>query len=751
MINLVLYQHLNDLKAEFDEKNLIQLPLIVPSPRDADRIRELIPNVNTKTLPDFQKELLNLHDPEAERLTKAQALWYLGKLWKSLYPQEGFHRFLGAYQLLTEIRSFSLFQEVAEEIASHYPDIEKHFILQGVEFLNQAPYWDEGRLNQLLPQAPGDHLCFWGFSHLNAIQVDGINALGKEKDVTIFTPRELLEQAKGSDWICWLDSQELEKVFIGERSIPKVSKVIEFPSGRLNQSLVQLKKQTPSDEYEVYFLKGQDQLFAQLEIPWSNRSFKLRFDLFIDLLQRYKERLLRVEISKGEILDWVSSEVKVLYQDFRAIKFLFSLRDAIQDWDRSLEEKLDEFSIHLVFEYLKFSLPRYAGIQYVQSESKKTCDLAIMSREYGSLFTSDQFRVPQLESYLKSLGPFPRAKLDLIHGKHTYFNNPDKIVFLVEQGLLKEDYELIEYLSFFEAKEDKLEIESSFKKQTLDAFQSKGHKLSYLSASRLQSFIDCPKKYALRYVEKLEEKILFEEALEANQLGSLEHLVIKAYCESYKEFSEENLQSLTQKTLKEYLSLEKIKLSAHDYLAHFIEIRDCARNGIQFFFSLKEQFPNIQWFFEWEISKNTKNRKGQIDLLGKSDERLFIFDFKRSAGSIPSQTSVSQYKKIQLLFYYHCFEVLKSREVFLGYLCLDDLEKSWYFSNSELEIKEGKRVLSRSEEAWLQSLDNYPDFESQLVAQIEKSESFEPQPIDSSACRFCSLKRTCSRGEILWN
>jgi len=145
-----------------------------------------------------------------------------------------------------------------------------------------------------------------------------------------------------------------------------------------------------------------------------------------------------------------------------------------------------------------------------------------------------------------------------------------------------------------------------------------------ISASRLQCFIDCPKKFYFTHIEKTKREIQLLETLRPFNLGSLEHEIIEKYLGRNKSFEQKIHQQLTNKIWSDYIRNYDLKINLTDQYKYMAEILSYSRRGIEFILKMKKTFSFGQLSFEVEFDHAP--HKGRIDCV-MGDELNFALCF----------------------------------------------------------------------------------------------------------------------------
>jgi hypothetical protein len=769
-----LYQHFKSLKSdEFPTK------IICPSPTHSDVLRSKL-GIHSRdfqviTIAKFVKdELIALLDESIlENFKgKAQLKLLMASIFKRLMPNHNFDAFDLSFNLLTDLRSFSVNDDVLESVLEQYNSDIKRSVIGMHKVLEQLDIFDEHKSYFTLAEKlrAGDlpieypiekRLVFYGFDFLAPSQVDLLKAYAIRDEVLIPVFEEVYHSKTQMDWISWLGEDEVEtideNVQLGDLNISL------FPKNYLSKVL----NYKVSTESEVVLGEKSLSLENLIQTSVDKVSAKVKTEFLQEELHYYINLLEAKD-------DWSSEEIENLLraetekclasQRFTHLKVLQLIHEAYGDF-RSLNDDevvLDSFFLKVLLEVVELNLPRvnmltdnrdakinlYSLSEIEMVDFEREVYLCISSESNG-LSSKVTPYIEGVEEYLANLGPLRSSDLEvkLAINKVRSFLNKGNVNIILESGFLKESLEWSSLIDYKERPEDFIllpftEGSQYFEWPNLDKPLEKIRK----SASRLQTYIDCPKRYRFQYIEKLSPNYDFEDKLTKLELGNIEHNVIEAYVKKYDQYSFETHISVIRDEINMVLHArelahltqvevenEVIALTA-PCIENLCKLKAQGRYDIRFEVNLTE-------FSEEDIS-------GRIDCLITNDEETFILDFKRGSGSIPSKTEVAEFSKVQLWFYLNYTPLNKN--VTYGYINLSELEKSQVYSTQidENIIADIFAIKVHEAKGFTDALKAYQSFEENLEKQILSDITFAPKPRNDKACMYCDLSTVCSKGGV---
>ena len=235
-----------------------------------------------------------------------------------------------------------------------------------------------------------------------------------------------------------------------------------------------------------------------------------------------------------------------------------------------------------------------------------------------------------------------------------------------------------------------------------------------LSASRLKTFLECPRKYYFRYIKRFQDAQIPTDVRDEREVGVVLHLVLKeiystksSYEDSdelYRDLQRALYQKSEGDTLFRYhidIWLERLKAFAINEVERF-------REGYRVAYCEKRLSCDYHGF----------KLIGDIDRIDMREGRYSVIDYK--SGKIPDN-SLNKTVDFQLQFYH-----LLSKE-------LGELEGCYYY-----ELKSGKLREEKSFDEKLELLD-------EKLALLKEGEFDFHMCEDKSVCRFCPYNKLCQR------
>ncbi len=789
MVKLALYAKTQNFFEYCESLELEKTIFVAPNPRIADIIRKRFESsigksIDSITISKFvkneQTELLPELDPSSLK-SKSELLLVLGAVWKKLNDQGDYIAFKKAFNLLTEFRSFSVADQVLETVLEYYDEELATGVLWLHRFIGQLEYVDEHKSYFLLAEKlrekeppasyQTDHtIVFYGFDHLTASQVDMLKAYGLRSEVIIPFYNEAYEKSLHLDWINWFDEHNLEKVILGKEEEASPANIMtNFSRNYLGQELLNLNEK---EKYQTIVLGTKNinrEHFS--EIPFAKLKTKFSVDLFEESYLSLTKMLAHMLSDKGisceKLKAFLNDKSIELVKDenFKKLKCCLLYMQIINNWQELSTENIfiTPFDFEIIKETVELDLPR-VNMAYLNPhndmELKSLVDiegikgeevLFTLTSKYDSLKGVGANFSENVEKYLVSLGPIRRAELDryVLKCKFKEFIQDNSVHFLVEEGLLEEDSNLS---SLFSGVNLQMNPRSSYKKidKSTIEFTREKYPLTSLSASKLQKYLDCPKKFYLSYALRFPPRIDLQSELSVLELGQVEHKVIENYFGSKHEWDEMHLEKTIIQVLNGYFASKEIE-NKNDYI---LEVKAYTQSAIKGLIKLRAEL-GLKMQFERAIHYTVDDLTyvGSIDLYAETDDTIFVIDFKRSNRLFTSYTSLLEYQQVQLWFYYKALSEMgiyrPEKNIVLGYIDLSHFENSLMFTSEKGMAGTLKKTLGWTKvkflDEFLEVTAAYVDFEKELVTKLINDTEFKAEPLQSNACTFCAVKNICGR------
>lgn len=290
-----------------------------------------------------------------------------------------------------------------------------------------------------------------------------------------------------------------------------------------------------------------------------------------------------------------------------------------------------------------------------------------------------------------------------------------------------------------------------------------------LSASSINTYIDCPLQFYFNRIENVNETEEISETIEANIFGSIFHKVIENVYAPYqsKILQSEDFDTLISNSLEidklilqafnseyfkrfsaPYLPLEGEQLLIARILKKYIgQVLKIDKQHAPFRYISSEEPYRVQ--FPIQNGQLNVNLKGFIDRIDEKEGRVRILDYKTGSGKLDFQNLDDVFahdkkdrpKFVLQTFLYGIFYKAKSTEKIIepGIIYLRDSFKPNFSTQLfNKETNESVSDFSRYEN----------DFTQKLVCCIE--ELFNPevpfnQTQNAKTCKYCVYKDICSR------
>lgn len=765
---------------------------VTPSPAKADNLRtKLDRNSDVITIAKFTSQLVEAlwteGAPEVKR--KSELLLIFGILKTKHLPTLGYEQFIQAYNLFSDLRSFTLNLEALTPVLDEQsPEVRK-----GIELfwniIGLMGFVDEhGAYHELTEALRSSNeklelkkrYVFWGFQHLNGQQVDLLKALAIRYDVIIPFPLSLKDKLRKTDWVSWLQDVRVEERELSAEITPRKASWLPVNSREMAKTLKEVLK--PSDQ----IILGVSKLSAShLDlIPSGKLRFKIPhqvIDSDIALVSRLLwQKFFDANQSLSTLRRWLHEEFHRIVSEkkpehLRKLKVLQLYQEAIGFiTDLTDEEPLvDGFFLKLLHEVVILNQPRTAFIPI--GDGDFSVDLKDMSNlddiEGGRrvIFCVDerneeiqslgQNYTETIQKTLATIGPLKRSELELLFKQWQFqnvFAENDCLVLMAESTL---KHSLIWKRLFQNLELQKLQGQFEAPARTILDHLSLVPKKTFegsFSASKLQTFLDCPRKFYFSYVERMFPSMKLEKDFDALSSGTVLHKIIEEFY--HRGLAIERLPELTKEVMEGHIKTQGLELSREARLQREIIFNHRSANGIQFLKKTEDVMgESIKWDIEREFKLDTEIRvSGRIDCIGVTPERIYLLDFKSSVSSASSNKEIEELESLQLWVYAMAAAKLipdfSSKKIILGYVVLDDPSASNLMVSHEDDLdilkasKEFKVKLFKDQFAEL--FQRAQEKLLTVAASIKAETRFPATPRKLSACHFCELNKVCVKSEM---
>jgi RecB family exonuclease len=273
-----------------------------------------------------------------------------------------------------------------------------------------------------------------------------------------------------------------------------------------------------------------------------------------------------------------------------------------------------------------------------------------------------------------------------------------------------------------------------------------------LSRHAISTYIQCPRKFYLQYIENLTDTKLFPDEYLQTELGNLLHQAMK---ELFFRFKNEEIKLDTLLFIKKQIDDECNKLLHDNVSIKELLLKEQLKNMlIKFFnveiFSKSSHFPatiiDTEKKFYYSIDNVTLN--GTIDLIIKNDKGIYIIDFKTGEDKKVNYSDINELFEqnaqmeyaFQLAFY--CYLYCKNIEINTN-VYGENIYFKKYNQAYQNELKKDKESVDFRQEIGF--------FHENLVQKIEelKNDDCFALTTDQKNCKYCDFQMICKRmGEM---
>lgn len=767
--------------------------IVVPGPKDADSLRSLLEHkaktgLRVETISKFVKDEFSRHFPKAEILQKFELFQRLATLWKAKVGATNYAGFSQTFELFTELRSYSVEESLFQEIYQKFP----------VECVGVLPYFwayldgesvaDEQKMYAWIARAhqesknkdgasSDESIVFWDFNHLNGNQVDMLLGLACTHDIVVPVLESILGQSQKGDWVSWLDASPHEI----KRPKEKIAaNVVYFPKGRMSEYLEKYILKFKEKKIQMILAK-KDIAFNEInEIPLTNAFFKCESPIFeaiflevFTIVENFVAQGCLAEELANFLQKKMEEEVSknVDKRNFRLLKVYMLVKSTLDSYEKlsDLNDKILPFDLRILRKSASLQLPRTSDIpplfdpRHLISTMGEPADsdlkLICIQETYGDPVSFSGKFSRDIVDILNDIGPVynPYMELSKFEGHLKHLLEEKETVVFIEEGLLEKNSTWAKVFHSIDLKElenadgkyesikKTLKIPGIFNKTKKD--QSK-----IFSASKIQSYLDCPQKYYYTYIEKMNPEEKLSTVLLSKELGIIEHQVIGVFLSGKLSLNATNLERIVDEVLNNYLRDQQKHIDILTKKRYREEILVLSGNGIEEIYKIISILPGDLHF---EFKVDFDNVTGSIDILIETLLGDVIIDFKRSSGGVPSSYENENFQKIQIWTYlYHSYLKRKKKIILWGFLNLTEPSQSLLYSIDsklcaqlvDVRFCSGQKILP-VKYLLEEKLEEFKEFLFEKIDKIEKEREFPPVPRTLSVCQYCPVSIICTKGE----
>lgn len=755
---------------------------VCPSPQKSDMFREIIngmglgDKVQVITISKFVNDILALapDEDEVNRVGKSQLLMDLWTLWK-IKVNNDYEKYRFCFDLFTEIRSYSLGPEIIEDIKDLVEEQYYEGLLLFNAYFDTLKIVDEQKSYQLVREYfeksnLGHSYIFWGYDHLNSNQIDMLKGMGDLSEVYIPLASNILSNCDNLDWPTWLSTEEYRENKEDSSKESLNLKSYEVPKGRLSEYIKQILS---TDKSNIIHIDKTLSLHKVNSLYKGKQNFKVAYDLFDhaieDVFSNLNEEFKYSKKPEAEVFTNRVNEIAKNYfskHQLSEFKVALTLKKTLTNFieQSELNESLEVGDLKCVREILSLDLPRSSFVSLVENENIGVYERDFLLRsleedgenylfieQSSSASLQDSFKFSnELMSVLSAFGPLQSKKYEVLNLKNTlenFFERGGNLIF--ESGAFENSVEWDDIFKGISL--DITDLEKEEKKTILNEEELDTQKLKKVSATRVQSYIDCPRKYYLDYVNKLDISARSKDIIGADIKGVVEHDVIESYITNNSEWSEATHKEIIETTFSDILKTAGVTASEVMKKSAEAEIVAYTTTTIKELLNAKKEL-GIKYKFEVDVSQYNVMASGRIDLLLEYHGKHYVFDFKRSSFGIPTKTEFENFSKIQIWYY---MKILKDAGLDIGgfgYVNLSELETSLLYScDSESILFE--RLFSsgkvyRLKQTIDESLEEFNKYFDEVIDKIESDKVYMPVPKSSTTCSFCMAGPVCPKSEV---
>lgn len=736
--------------------------VICPSPQIADNLRLQIPELEILTISKWTTD--HLKNKGLVRARKSELMIKLAAVWRHYFTTHPTSLFLQSFELFTELRSITLDLELLSEFFKELDDEIVKSILLFWTFLDQEKIIDEHLSYKKVGEVElAQNVVFTGFKHMSGVQIDMLRTLGENVEVAVTFPEAVYIESFSTDWIKWLSPDGVNKKIITKHEQELLVSMI--PKGKAN--LVVGKFLNINPNYDLVLASSKVSLSDYQEVHKEMTFFKTSEDIFLTE-KKMLISLLNNKISTKESLNFEGLNnflelIKLDYAksgEFKKYKLIQLFQEAI-DLYFEISVGVDQFLVDILEIVIGLNSPRVSlmslnkvvnhFILNVNDLSFKDEDKPVVFLATSSLSgfrSNEKILSENMSKALSAVGPLKRAGLEFQLYKSEILSVLDKknTVLLIEEQVIESDIAWREILKSYSLASYDLGMNYSIKKikEILRPKVLSGiYEQKFFSASKLQTYLDCPRKYYFTYIDKIENRPNERVNLGADELGQIEHKIIAQYF-IIKSVSDvvmdyEHHRKISEQAFYSYVADSKLIINESNKINSLNEVVHFSLNGILYlldFFKIKKA---LKVEFETSLPVNHWHVVGSIDcIVTGADGKISIIDFKRSAVAVGTKAETMTFKKIQIWVY---LLIMKKANF--------DIDSFGYLNLSE--PGDGKLIFHDDEAINLinSTIERFSEHFETTMTKINSAQDFLDQPRETKVCHFCPVALFCLKGGIL--
>ena len=787
MLKVELYSNPTELyqcKFLLDPKRVTTI--VVPSPYAADELRKRVSGIDIITISGFIKQEMLKGLNQLRVVRKDDLMLRMATKWREFFLSFPPEAFFQAFDIFTELRSFTVNYELISNVLDEFDPVVATAIKVFWHHLEGQEIVDEQTAYALLAQAYrapehvihqsetniilGRNLIFWGFKHLSAGQIDLLQALSIRHDVYVPFPNNAFALSQDGDWIRWLCSDKI----VPTCKRHKKCHIMIFPRNRLNQAL----KSWDNKQKVNVFLGTKNPDYNQiLEIPFQGCHFKSAAEIFSYEIKELGEQLRDRYFFQAATCDLLElnrfleelGRTALQQHEFIRLKVISLFQELISQVQFQ-QDQFEMFDLKLFEQVLILRMPRVFvapiltqqvrgniyGLEALDSFNSQVSTVICATSGYGPMKGDSDRYSEEVMKFLLTIGPVKRKELEFLLLKESLLEmlGGDNTVLFIEQGLREVDLGWEEILASFEELQFLPNSAARGEFRAIDHLRSdivqRPVEVTQMSATRLQTFINCPRLYYFKYIEKISAMPQVKISLRPDQLGALEHKIIESYFKSETQWISTRHTELVETIFQQFILENQLQLDELVRQKALVELRNYSQNGIVELLKLKMMGGESQYLFEYKLKDSLF--RGSVDALILGEWGAGLLDFKRSKSSIPAKNEVNEFMKIQLWFYLAHLPEFVERLVFWGYVNLSEPGESLLYVTTKqmAERLQSISFLDKSRfeivgDNWQAMLSNYRQRESELLDRLAQENEFLPIPLNDSVCQYCNVNQLCPR------